>query len=384
MRSLSRKIASIQPSATVAANTRAAELKRAGVDVVALTAGEPDFDTPEHVKEAAKRAIEAGKTKYPPAEGIPELREALAAKFARENGFNVSPQQTLVTVGGKQALFNFFLAVLDPGDEVIIIAPYWVSYPEQVRFADGVPVFVEALPQDGYVPDPELVKAAITAKTKAIVVNSPSNPTGAVYPRAVLEELAKLAQDYDLYLVSDEIYEKLIYQGEAFSPAVIAPEHTVTVNGAAKSFAMTGWRIGYAAGPAQVIKAMATVSSQSTTAADSIAQWAVLEAITNPASEDFVRMARNSFRERRDYFVAALRNLGLNVPEPQGAFYVMADMSPVHPDDLEATQILLNQAQVAVVPGVSFGAPGWVRMSYATSRVATSFQLCFCAPASSP
>jgi aspartate aminotransferase len=368
MRSLSRKIASIQPSATVAANTRAAELKRAGVDVVALTAGEPDFDTPEHVKEAAKRAIEAGKTKYPPAEGIPELREALAAKFARENGFNVSPQQTLVTVGGKQALFNFFLAVLDPGDEVIIIAPYWVSYPEQVRFADGVPVFVEALPQDGYVPDPELVKAAITAKTKAIVVNSPSNPTGAVYPRAVLEELAKLAQDYDLYLVSDEIYEKLIYQGEAFSPAVIAPEHTVTVNGAAKSFAMTGWRIGYAAGPAQVIKAMATVSSQSTTAADSIAQWAVLEAITNPASEDFVRMARNSFRERRDYFVAALRNLGLNVPEPQGAFYVMADMSPVHPDDLEATQILLNQAQVAVVPGVSFGAPGWVRMSYATSR----------------
>ena len=368
MRSLSRKIASIQPSATVAANTRAAELKRAGVDVVALTAGEPDFDTPEHVKEAAKRAIDAGKTKYPPAEGIPELREALAAKFARENGFNVSPQQTLVTVGGKQALFNFFLAVLDPGDEVIIIAPYWVSYPEQVRFADGVPVFVEALPQDGYVPDPELVKAAITAKTKAIVVNSPSNPTGAVYPRAVLEELAKLAQDYDLYLVSDEIYEKLIYQGEAFSPAVIAPEHTVTVNGAAKSFAMTGWRIGYAAGPAQVIKAMATVSSQSTTAADSIAQWAVLEAITNPASEDFVRRARSSFKDRRDYFVAALRNLGLNVPEPQGAFYVMADMSPVHPDDLEATQILLNQAQVAVVPGVSFGAPGWVRMSYATSR----------------
>lgn len=367
MLSLSRKIASIQPSATVAANTRAAELRRAGVDVVALTAGEPDFDTPEHVKEAAKRAIEAGKTKYPPAEGIPELREALAAKFARENGFSVSPQQTLVTVGGKQALFNFFMAVLDPGDEVIIIAPYWVSYPEQVRFADGVPVFVETSPQNNYVPDPKRVEAAITAKTKAIVVNSPSNPTGAVYPRAVLEELARLAQDYDIYLVSDEIYEKLIYEGEAFSPAVIAPEHTVTVNGAAKSFAMTGWRIGYAAGPAQVIKAMATVSSQSTTAADSIAQWAVLEAITNPASEDFVRMARDSFRERRDYFVAALRNLGLNVPEPQGAFYAMADMSLVHPNDLEATQILLNQAQVAVVPGVSFGAPGWVRMSYATS-----------------
>lgn len=367
MLSLSRKIASIQPSATVAANTRAAELRRAGVDVVALTAGEPDFDTPEHVKEAAKRAIEAGKTKYPPAEGIPELREALAAKFARENGFSVSPQQTLVTVGGKQALFNFFMAVLDPGDEVIIIAPYWVSYPEQVRFADGVPVFVETSSQNNYVPDPKRVEAAITAKTKAIVVNSPSNPTGAVYPRAVLEELARLAQDYDIYLVSDEIYEKLIYEGEAFSPAVIAPEHTVTVNGAAKSFAMTGWRIGYAAGPAQVIKAMATVSSQSTTAADSIAQWAVLEAITNPASEDFVRMARDSFRERRDYFVAALRNLGLNVPEPQGAFYAMADMSLVHTNDLEATQILLNQAQVAVVPGVSFGAPGWVRMSYATS-----------------
>ncbi len=288
----------MKPSATVAVNAKALELRRRGVDLVALTAGEPDFDTPEHVKEAARRALAQGKTKYAPPAGIPELREALAEKFRRENGLEVAPDQTIVTVGGKQALFNLFQAILDPGDEVIVLAPYWVSYPEMVRFAGGVPVEVETLPGEGFVPDPERVRRAITPRTKALVVNSPNNPTGAVYPEEVLRSLAELAVKHDFYLVSDEIYEHLIYEGVHFSPGRVAPEHTVTVNGAAKAFAMTGWRIGYACGPRAVIQAMANVSSQSTTSPDTIAQWATLEALTNQeASRAFVEMARGPTAE---------------------------------------------------------------------------------------
>ncbi len=358
----------MKPSATVAVNARALELRRQGVDLVALTAGEPDFDTPEHVKEAARRALAQGKTKYAPPAGIPELREALAEKFRRENGLFVTPEQTIVTVGGKQALFNLFQAILDPGDEVIVLAPYWVSYPEMVRFAGGVPVEVATLPEEGFVPDPERVRKAITGRTKALVVNSPNNPTGAVYPREVLEALARLAQEHDFYLVSDEIYEHLIYEGEHFSPGQLAPEHTLTVNGAAKAFAMTGWRIGYACGPKEVIRAMADVSSQSTTSPDTIAQWATLEALTNQeASRAFIAMAREAYRKRRDLLLQGLAELGLRAVRPSGAFYVLLDTSPFAEDEVKAAERLL-EAGVAVVPGTDFAAYGHVRLSYATGE----------------
>ena len=358
----------MKPSATVAVNARALELRRQGVDLVALTAGEPDFDTPEHVKEAARRDLAQGKTKYAPPAGIPELREALAEKFRRENSLAIAPDQTIVTVGGKQALFNLFQAILDPGDEVIVLAPYWVSYPEMVRFAGGVPVEVETLPEEGFVPDPERVKRAITARTKALVVNSPNNPTGAVYPREVLEALARLALEHDFYLVSDEIYEHLIYEGEHFSPGQLAPEHTITVNGAAKAFAMTGWRIGYACGPKAVIKAMADVSSQSTTSPDTIAQWATLEALTNQeASRAFIEMAREAYRRRRDLLLKGLSEIGLKAVRPSGAFYVLLDTSPFAEDEVKAAERLL-EGGVAVVPGTDFAAFGHVRLSYATSE----------------
>lgn len=358
----------MKPSATVAVNARALELRRQGVDLVALTAGEPDFDTPEHVKEAARRALAQGKTKYAPPAGIPELREALAEKFRRENSLAIAPDQTIVTVGGKQALFNLFQTILDPGDEVIVLAPYWVSYPEMVRFAGGVPVEVETLPEEGFVPDPERVKRAITARTKALVVNSPNNPTGAVYPREVLEALARLALEHDFYLVSDEIYEHLIYEGEHFSPGQLAPEHTITVNGAAKAFAMTGWRIGYACGPKAVIKAMADVSSQSTTSPDTIAQWATLEALTNQeASRAFIEMAREAYRRRRDLLLKGLSEIGLKAVRPSGAFYVLLDTSPFAEDEVKAAERLL-EGGVAVVPGTDFAAFGHVRLSYATSE----------------
>ncbi|WP_038058629.1 aspartate/prephenate aminotransferase [Thermus amyloliquefaciens] len=368
MRGLSQKVKAMKPSATVAVNARALELRRQGVDLVALTAGEPDFDTPEHVKEAARRALAQGKTKYAPPAGIPELREALAEKFRRENGLFVTPEQTIVTVGGKQALFNLFQAILDPGDEVIVLAPYWVSYPEMVRFAGGVPVEVATLPEEGFVPDPERVRKAITGRTKALVVNSPNNPTGAVYPREVLEALARLAQEHDFYLVSDEIYEHLIYEGEHFSPGQLAPEHTLTVNGAAKAFAMTGWRIGYACGPKEVIRAMADVSSQSTTSPDTIAQWATLEALTNQeASRAFIAMAREAYRKRRDLLLQGLAELGLRAVRPSGAFYVLLDTSPFAEDEVKAAERLL-EAGVAVVPGTDFAAYGHVRLSYATGE----------------
>ncbi len=368
MRGLSERVKAMKPSATVAVNARALELKRQGVDLVPLTAGEPDFDTPEHVKEAARRALAQGRTKYAPPAGIPELREALAEKFRRENGLAVAPEETIVTVGGKQALFNLFQALLDPGDEVIVLAPYWVSYPEMVRLAGGVPVEVATRPEDGFVPDPEAVRRAVTSKTKALVVNSPNNPTGAVYPQEVLEALARLAVEHDFYLVSDEIYEHLLYEGVHFSPGRVAPDHTITVNGAAKAFAMTGWRIGYACGPRGVIKAMADISSQSTTSPDTIAQWAALEALTNlEASQAFIQMARKAYQKRRDLLLEGLSALGLKAVRPRGAFYVLLNTDAFAEDEIKATERLL-EARVAVVPGTDFAAFRHVRLSYATSE----------------
>ncbi|GIW28586.1 MAG: aspartate aminotransferase [Meiothermus sp.] len=369
MRGLSKRVKTMKPSSTVAVNAKALELRRQGVDLIAMTAGEPDFDTPQFVKDAAARAMAAGKTKYAPPAGIPELREAISAKFKRENGLEIPPDQTVVTVGGKQALFNLFQAILDPGDEVIVIGPYWVSYPEMVRFAEGVPVEVNTGPESGFIPDPAEIERRITPRTKAIVVNSPGNPTGAVYPKEVLVAIAELANKYDCYIVSDEIYEHLIYEGEHFSPAHVAPDRTITVNGAAKAYAMTGWRIGYAGGPKDVIKGIIDVSSQSTTSPDTIAQWAMVEALNNvEEAQKFISMAREAYRARRGIIVDGLNALGLPTPKVSGAFYVLSDVSKIDPDENKAALKLLDEARVAVVPGTDFAAPHHVRFSYATSE----------------
>ena len=350
----------------MAVNARALELKRQGVNVISMAAGEPDFDTPQHVKDAAKAAIDAGKTKYTSVEGIPELREAIAAKFKRENGLEYAINQVQVGTGGKQVLYNAVWALTDPGDEVLIPAPFWVTYPEQVRLFGGVPVFVETHAEDGYNLDLDALEAAITPRTKIIMLNSPSNPTGAVYPDHVIEGVMKLAEKHDLWVISDEMYEHITYTGKLpVSAAKFGPERVITINGASKAYSMTGWRIGFAAGPVQVIKAMNALQGQSTSNASSIAQWAAVAAITD--SYDYINMSRNAFQQRRDAIVAGLNRVGLPTPTPQGAFYVMADTTRIHTDEIEAARIILDEAKVAVVPGTDFLAPGRVRLSYACS-----------------
>ncbi|WP_407540103.1 pyridoxal phosphate-dependent aminotransferase [Deinococcus radiomollis] len=363
--SLSQQVQRLRPSSTIAVTSRALEMQRMGLDVLSMAAGEPDFDTPAHVVAAAKQAIDAGKTRYTQVQGVPELREAIAAKLKRENGLDYTPEQVTVGNGGKQSLFNAFFALLDPGDEVLIPAPYWVSYPEMVRFAGGVPVAVTTRPEDGYRLDVDVLKAAITPRTKLIVLNSPGNPTGAVFPETTLRAVAQLAQQHGLTIVTDEMYEHIIYDHEHVSIARFAPEHTLTVNGASKAYAMTGWRIGYAAGPLPLIKAMNAIQGQSTSNASSVSQWAATAAITD--SREFIDMARGQFQQRRDRIVAGLNALGLPTPTPDGAFYVLADTTRIHHDELEATRIILEEARVAVVPGTDFLALGRVRLSYATS-----------------
>ena len=362
---LSAKVRALKPSSTVSVTNRALELQRQGVDVISLSVGEPDFDTPDHVKEAAYAAIRAGKTKYTPVSGIFELRQAIADKLARENGLSYVPEAVTVTSGGKQALFNALFALLDPGDEVLIPTPCWVSYPEIVRFAGGVPVMVETRAETGYQLDVDALKAALTPRTKLIMLNSPSNPTGAVYPEETLRAVAELAQRHNLLVITDEMYEHIVYDAAHVSLARFAPEHTLTVNGASKAYAMTGWRIGYAAGPQALIGAMNAIQSQSTSNANSVAQWAAVAAITD--SRAFIEHSRAAFRERRDRIVAGLNALGLATPTPEGAFYVMADTTSIHADELEAARLILDEARVAVVPGTDFGAPGRVRLSYAAS-----------------
>ncbi|WP_456413422.1 pyridoxal phosphate-dependent aminotransferase [Oceanithermus profundus] len=364
---MSKRAQALKPSSTVAMNARALELRRQGVDVIALTAGEPDFDTPQHVKDAACQALAEGKTKYTPPAGIPELREALARKFERENGLSYAPDQITVGAGGKGVLYNLFQALIDPGDEVVLLAPFWVSYSAQVELAGGVPVVVKSTAETGFVPELERVAAAVTERTKAIVVNSPSNPTGAVYPPELLQGLARLASDRGVFLVSDEIYEHLIYEGEPYSPGRDAPEWTITVGGAAKSYAMTGLRIGWAAGPKEVITAMTKIQGQSVTHPTTFAQWATIAALESPESRAFIEKAKAAFRRRRDFFVKGLEELGLPTPMPHGAFYVMPDVRRIHEDELKAAEIMLDRARVVVVPGTDFVAPGHVRMSYATS-----------------
>jgi aspartate aminotransferase len=368
MPQLSQAIQALKASATVAFNTKAKELAQRGVDVVAMTAGEPDFQPPEHVLKAAHEAIDKGLTKYTASEGMPELREAIVQKFRRENGLDYDPSQVIVSTGGKQVLYNAFMAVLDPGDEVIVPAPYWVSYPAQIQLAGGVTVSVPTHAEDGFVPDPVDIRMALTSKTRALLVNSPSNPTGAVYPREVIEALVAIAEEHDLWLFADDLYEHLVYEGEFTSVASLAPDRTLTIHGASKAYAMTGWRIGYGVGAAPVIKAMNRLQGQVTGNASAVAQYATIAALNEvEKTRAFIETTKRAYKERRDVLVEGLNALGLKTPKPQGAFYVMTDVTPLHPDETEAALMLLERAHVGVVPGTDFEAPGKVRLSYATS-----------------
>jgi aspartate aminotransferase len=365
---LSARALSLKPSSTVAVSSRALELQKAGVDVISMSVGEPDFDTPPHIRAAAIRAIESGRTRYTPVSGIPELREAISAKFRRENGLDHAPDAVTVTSGGKQALFNAFFALLNPGDEVLIPAPYWVSYPEMVALTGAFPVAVPTHAASGFQLDPQALEARVTPMTRMIVLNSPGNPTGAVFTPDVLQAVAEVALRHNLMIVTDEMYEHLVYDARQVSIGTFAPHHTLTVNGASKAYAMTGWRIGYAGGPKPVIAAMNALQSQSTSNASSVSQYAALAAFQeHEETTKFIEMALGAYRQRRDRIVAGLNELGLKTPTPQGAFYVMADTGRIHPDELEAARIILDDARVAVVPGTDFAAPGQVRLSYATS-----------------
>ncbi|MEJ2287965.1 MAG: pyridoxal phosphate-dependent aminotransferase [Deinococcales bacterium] len=368
MPGLSQRIKQLKASSTIAFNTRAAELRRQGIDVIAMTAGEPDFQPPEHVLEAAREAIRLGLTKYTPSEGTLELRQAVCEKFSRENGLSYQPDQVIVSTGGKQVLYNAFQAVLEPGDEVVLMAPTWVSYPPQIELAGGVPVPVHTRPEDGFVPSIDAIRAAITERTRVVLINSPSNPTGAVYPARLIRDIVALAEEHDLWVFSDELYEHLIYEG-TFTPAGrFAPDRTLVVHGASKGYALTGWRIGFGAGPRELIKGMNRLQSQVTSGANALAQHATTAALNEvEKTRAFIEMTRAAYRERRDVLVEGLNRLGLATPKPQGAFYVMVDLTPIDRDEGKAALRLLEEARVAAVPGTDFLAPGQARFSYATS-----------------
>lgn len=373
----------IKPSITLAVTAKAARLKADGVDVVSFGAGEPDFDTPDHIKQAAIDALakpNGSVGKYTEVGGIAPLRAAIAAELSKVHGTTVAAENVLVSSGAKHSLYNLFMALLDEGDEVIVPAPYWVSYPDMVMLAGGKPVIVEGRAEDDFAVRPEAVRAACTPRTRAIVLNTPSNPTGAVYSAAQIAALAEVVVENDLLVVSDDIYRQLVYGGATYaSIAAVSPElaaRTILIDGVSKTYAMTGWRIGYAAGPAPLVKAMAKIQGQSTSNPAHVAQIATLAALTGP--QDCVETMRRAFDERRLAMVKLLRAIpGVTCREPKGAFYAFPDVSAfvgkktaagkVLDTDVALCDWLVEDAKVAVVPGSGFGAPGHVRLSYACS-----------------
>jgi aspartate aminotransferase len=381
---LSDALGRIKPSPTMAVTAKAAELRAAGQDVIGLGAGEPDFDTPDNIKEAAIKAIHDGHTKYTAVDGLPALKEAVAEKFRRENGLEYATSQITVNCGGKHTIYNAMMASLNPGDEVIIPAPYWVSYPDIVLLAGGTPVIVEASLQTGFKITPDQLEAAITPKTKWLIFNSPSNPSGAAYTRAEIKALTEVLMRHPhVWVFSDDIYEHLTYDGFKFTTmAQVEPglfDRTLTMNGVAKAYAMTGWRIGYAGGPTELIKAMAKIQSQSTSNPSSISQMATIEALNGP--QDFIPVRKAAFQERRNMVVDMLNQAeGLNCPMPQGAFYVYPDCSgmigkttpggTVLNNDEDVATYLLEAEGIAVVFGAAFGLSPGFRISYATSTEA--------------
>lgn len=378
---LSDALGRIQPSATVAISRRAADMAREGRDVIALAAGEPDFDTPDHVREAAIAAIRAGKTHYTNVDGIPELKAAVARKFKRDNDLAVEADDCFVAAGGKQVIFNALMATLNPGDEVVVPAPYWVSYPEIVRLCGAEPVFVTADAVRGFKLDAAMLAAAIGPRTKWLLLNSPSNPTGAAYTAAELEALAAVLRAHPhVHVLTDDIYEPLLYDGGVFATiAQVAPDlqaRTLIMNGVSKSHAMTGWRIGYCTGPRPLLAAMLKLQGQSTTNPSSISQWAAVAALDGP--QDFLADWRRVFQRRRDLVVAGLEAAaGIDCLTPQGAFYVFPSVrnllgrtsgagTPLA-TDTDVAMALLEEVGVALVPGSAFGLPGHVRLSYAAA-----------------
>ncbi|NIJ40942.1 aspartate aminotransferase [Parvibaculum indicum] len=371
----------IQPSATMAATQKARDLKAQGVDVIGLGAGEPDFDTPDNIKEAAIEAIRRGETKYTAVDGIPELKSAICAKFKRENGLDYAPNQAFVAPGGKPIIFNAMIATLNPGDEVVIPTPYWVSYPDIVALAGGTPVFAEATMENGFKLTPDALEAAITPKTKWFIFNSPSNPSGAAYSRDELKKLTDVLMKHPhVWVLTDDMYEHLVYDDFKFvTPVQVEPglyDRTLTMNGVSKAYAMTGWRIGYCAGPAELIKAMAKVQSQSTSNPTSISQWAAVEALNG--TQDFIPERAAVFKARRDLVVSMLNQAsGITCPTPEGAFYVYPSCAgtigkktpggKVIETDQDFVEQLLEAEGVACVHGGAFGLSPNFRISYATS-----------------
>lgn len=373
---LSERVLSIKPSPTLAVTNKAAELKAAGRDIIGLGAGEPDFDTPEHIKQAAINAINNGFTKYTAVDGTPGLKKAIIAKFKRDQGLDYAANQILVSSGGKQSFFNMALALFNAGDEVIIPAPYWVSYPDMVLIADGKPVIVECPQSQGYKITPAQIEAAITPKTRMLVLNSPSNPTGMVYSKAELLAIAEVLRKHPQVLVAtDDMYEHIIWTAEKYENIVsVAPDlydRTIVLNGVSKAYAMTGWRIGYAAGPVKLINAMKNVQSQSTSNPASISQVAAEAALNGP--QDVLVPMVKAFKERHDYVVSTLNSIeGISCSPADGAFYAFANVEGAIAklglkNDLEFSEHLLNTVGVAVVPGSAFGLDGHMRISYATA-----------------
>ncbi len=376
---IAKRALSIKPSPTLATAAKAKAMKSQGIDVVDFGVGEPDFDTPDNVKQAGIKAIQSGFTKYTPAGGTDELKEAVMEKFKRDNGLHYEKSQILISCGAKHSLYNIAEALFDPGDEVIIPSPYWVSYPDQVLLNDATPVIVETTEEEGFKLSAEKLEKAITRKTKALVLNTPSNPTGLAYDKQTLADIAALAVKHNIYVISDEIYEKLIYDG--FTHTSIASlgaeiqKLTIVVNGVSKSHSMTGWRIGYAAGPKDVITAMANIQSQSTSNPTSISQKASVEALRGP--QDFIQKMNIEFDKRRRYMVDRLNSIsGISCIKPVGAFYAFPNVSKLYgksaggktiKNSSDLSTLLLEDAKVALVAGDAFGADAYIRLSYATS-----------------
>lgn len=379
---LSRKAQAIEPSLTLAITAKAKEMKEKGIDVISFSAGEPDFNTPKNIINAAIKAMEDGNTKYTSVNGILQLREAICKKFKDDNGIEYNPSQIVVSTGAKQSLANTFLAILNPGDEVIVSTPYWVSYPELIKLADGKPVFVEGDEKSNYKFTKENLEKAVTAKTKAIVLNTPNNPTGTIYNKEELEVIADFAKKYDIIIISDEMYEKLIYDNENHisiaSLSKDAYERTIVINGLSKSYAMTGWRIGYCAASEKIAKLMISIQSHVTSNVCSITQYAALEALNGP--QDEITKMINEFEKRRNYMINRIESIdNLSIVKPKGAFYIMINIEnclgkeingKILNDSMEFCASLLENEKLAVIPGKAFGLNNYIRVSYATSMEA--------------
>lgn len=376
---LSKKAGNISPSITLSITAKANELKKQGVDVVSFGAGEPDFNTPENIINAAIKAMKDGKTKYTPAGGILELKETICKKFKKDNNLDYKPSQITVSTGAKQCLANVFMAILNPGDEVLIPIPYWVSYPELVKLADGVPVFVETKKENNYKYTVEDLEKAVTNKTKAILLNSPNNPTGTIYSEDELLKIADFAKKYNLLIISDEIYEKLIYDNEKHISIASLNEdaygRTLVINGVSKTYAMTGWRLGYVAASEEITKIMTSIQSHMTSNVNTITQYATIEALNGPV-EDLNNMV-GEFARRRDFMIDKLSKInGVSIIKPSGAFYIMVNVSDYFntefkgqkiENSLDFAKVLLDEEKVAVIPGAGFGLDDYIRLSYATS-----------------